>query len=183
MMSIHDVLMPDPTPGSSQRCCIDQRFGRPAGDGAGEEPALDARLPQGHRHLRAARRGPGLNIVDSSAWLEYFADGPNAAFFAPALEDSAKLIVPTITIVEVYRRVCQQRGEAAALDAISLMQTGEIVNLDLAIATLAGRLGIELHLPLADSILLATARARSATFWTQDADFAGIEGVRYRAKV
>ena len=93
-----------------------------------------------------------------------------------------KLLVPTITVVEVYRRVCQQRGDAAALDAIALMQAGEIVDLDLAIAALAGRLGHELRLPLADSILLATARARSATFWTQDADFEGIEGVKYRAK-
>lgn len=90
--------------------------------------------------------------------------------------------MPTITVVEVYRRVCQQRGDAAALDAIALMQAGEMVDLDLGIAALAGRLGLELRLPLADSILLATARARSATFWTQDADFAGIAGVKYCAK-
>lgn len=90
--------------------------------------------------------------------------------------------MPTISIAEVYRRVCLQRGDAAALDAIALMQAGEMVDLDLGIAALAGRLGLELRLPLADSILLATARARSATFWTQDADFAGIAGVKYRAK-
>ncbi len=90
--------------------------------------------------------------------------------------------MPTITVVEVYRRVCHQRGDAAALDAIALMQAGEIVDLDLAIAALSGRLGIELRLPLADSILLATARSRSATFWTQDSDFEGFEGVKYRAK-
>lgn len=120
--------------------------------------------------------------MDSSGWLEYFADGPNASFFAPALEDAAKLVVPTIAVVEVYRRVCQQRGEAAALDAVSLMQAGEISGLDLAVAMLAGRLGTELRLPLADSIILGTARAHSAILWTQDADFEGIEGVRYRAK-
>lgn len=90
--------------------------------------------------------------------------------------------MPTVTVVEVYRRVCQQRGDAAALEAIALMQAGKIVDLDLAVAVLAGRLGIEHRLPLADSILLATARACSATFWTQDADFAGIDGVQYRVK-
>lgn len=89
-------------------------------------------------------------------------------------------MVPTITVIEVYRRVCQQRGDAAALEAIALMQAGEILDLDLAVAVLAGRLGIEHRLPLADSILLATARA--ATFWTQDADFAGLDGVKCRAR-
>lgn len=90
--------------------------------------------------------------------------------------------MPTITVIEVYRRVCQQRGDAAALEAIALMQAGEIIDLDLAVAVLAGRLGIEHRLPLADSILLATARARAATFWTQDADFAGLDGVKCRAR-
>lgn len=90
--------------------------------------------------------------------------------------------MPTITVVEVYRRVSKQRGDAAALEAIALMQAGEIVDLDLAVAVLAGRLGLEHRLPLANSILLATARAHAATFWTQDADFAGLDGVKYRAK-
>jgi predicted nucleic acid-binding protein len=84
--------------------------------------------------------------------------------------------------VEVYRRVAQQRGEAAALDAIALMQAGALSDLDLATAALAARLGIELRLPLADSIVLATARRFDATLWTQDSDFEGIEGVEYRAK-
>lgn len=90
--------------------------------------------------------------------------------------------MPTVIVIEVYRRAAQQRGEAAALDAIALMQAGAIVDLDLATATLAARLGLELRLPLADSIVLASARRHRATLWTQDADFEGIDGVKYRAK-
>ncbi len=123
-----------------------------------------------------------MNVVDSSGWLEYFADGPNAEFFAAALQSSEKLVVPTLAVVEVFRRVAQQRGESAAIEAVSLMQAGSIVPLDFETALLAGRLGVQLRLPLADSVLLATARRHDATLWTQDGDFEGLEGVQYRAK-
>ena len=60
-----------------------------------------------------------MNLVDSSAWLEYFADGPNAAFFATAIEKPSELVVSTINIYEVFRRVLQQRDESAALRAVA----------------------------------------------------------------
>jgi predicted nucleic acid-binding protein len=123
-----------------------------------------------------------VNVVDSSGWLEYLADTPNAARFAPAVEDIGRLIVPSITIVEVFRRTYQQRGETDALAAASLMRRGHVVDLDFTLAASAGKLGVDSKLPLADSIILATARAYGATLWTQDADFEGIPGVRYFPK-
>jgi predicted nucleic acid-binding protein len=123
-----------------------------------------------------------LNVVDSSGWLEYFADAANAAFFAKPIADTARLIVPTISLLEVVRRVLQQRGENAALLAIAHMRQGRVVSLDEEIALAAAQLGVSHKLPLADSVMLATARRYGAVLWTQDADFEGIEGVRYVAR-
>lgn len=123
-----------------------------------------------------------MNVVDSSGWLEYLGDGGNSNFFAPAVEDVARLIVPTISLLEVFKRVLQQRNENDALQAVALMKQGEVVDLDAGLALSAAKLGRALKLPLADSIILATARKYGATVWTQDADFEGLEGVRYVAK-
>ncbi len=123
-----------------------------------------------------------MNVVDSSGWLEYLADGSNADFFAPAIENPAELVVPSLSIYEVFKRVLQQRGEHEALMAATVMQQGQVVDLDASLALEAARLAVELRLPLADSVMLATARAHRATLWTQDADFQGIAGVRYTAK-
>jgi len=122
-----------------------------------------------------------MNVVDSSAWLEYLADGPNAGFFAPAVENARELIVPSITVLEVFKRVLQQRGENDALQAVALMQEGRIVNLDASLAVNAAKLSAEFRLPMADSVILATARAYKAIIWTQDADFEKLPDVRYRA--
>jgi predicted nucleic acid-binding protein len=122
-----------------------------------------------------------MNVVDSSGWLEYFADGPNADFFAPAITDVAELLVSSISIYEVFKRVLQQRGEGDALRAADAMQQGRVVNLDTALSLSAARTSVALGLPLADSIMLATARAHDATLWTQDADFQGMAGVEYVA--
>ena len=123
-----------------------------------------------------------MNVVDSSGWLEYFANGPNADFFAPAIEDTSNLIVPSISIFEVFKRVLQQRSESEALRAVALMQQGREVNLDASIALLAARVSVDHKLPLADSIILATALANNAVLWTQDADFDGLPGVQYKKK-
>jgi predicted nucleic acid-binding protein len=123
-----------------------------------------------------------VNVVDSSGWLEYFADGPNAAFFAPAIEATRELLVPTLSLYEVFKRVLQQRGEGQALQAVALMQQGQIVDLTAAIALSAAKASIERRLPMADSIMLVTAQTHDATFWTQDADFNGVEGVKYVAR-
>lgn len=123
-----------------------------------------------------------MNVVDSSGWLEYLADGANAGFFAKAVEATRDLIVPSISVYEVFKRVLQQRGENAALQATALMQQGHVVDLTGPLALAAAHLSVAESLPMADSIMLATARAHEAIFWTQDADFASIAGVKYIAK-
>lgn len=123
-----------------------------------------------------------MNVVDSSGWLEYFADGPNAGFFAEPIEAVADLVVPVISLYEVFKRVLQQRDEGAALQAVALMQQGRVVDLTPALALSAARLSVDHRLPMADSLMLATARRFEAVLWTQDVDFEGIAEVRYRAK-
>lgn len=123
-----------------------------------------------------------MNVVDSSGWLEYFAEGPNADFFAPAIERTQDLIVPSVSLYEVFKRVLQQRGMNDALHAVALMQQGTVVDLDGSIALSAATISVELSLPMADSMMLATARAYQATLWTQDADFSLVEGVKFIAK-
>jgi predicted nucleic acid-binding protein len=123
-----------------------------------------------------------MNVVDSSGWLEYFADAPNAEFFAPAIEDTSELIVPSISVYKVFKKVLQERGEGDALQSVAIMTQAEVVGLDTTLALHAARLSVELKLPMADSIMLATARMVGATLWTQDADFEGLEGVQYIRK-
>ena len=123
-----------------------------------------------------------MNIVDSSGWLEYFANGLNADFFAPAIENISQLIVPVISIYEVFKRVLQQKGEGDALQAIAVMCQGKVIELDTRLALSAARISVELRMPMADSIMLATAQAYNATLWTQDEDFKEIEGVQYIEK-
>lgn len=123
-----------------------------------------------------------MNVVDSSGWLEFFADGPNAEFFAPAIMNVGELLVPTISIYEVFKRVLQQVDEEHALEAVALMMAGLQVPLDVTVALAAAKLSDELKLPIADSIMLATAQLNAAILWTQDADFAAIDGVMYTPK-
>lgn len=123
-----------------------------------------------------------MNVVDSSGWLEFFADGPNAEFFAPAIMNVGELLVPTISIYEVFKRVLQQVDEEHALEAVALMMAGLQVPLDVTVALAAAKLSDELKLPMADSILLATAQLNAAILWTQDADFAAVDGVMYTPK-
>ncbi|MGH7901346.1 MAG: type II toxin-antitoxin system VapC family toxin [Thermodesulfobacteriota bacterium] len=123
-----------------------------------------------------------MNLVDSSGWLEYFADGKNADFFAPAIEDTNNLIVSTINIYEVFKKILLERDENAALQAVAVMQQAMIKDVDLATALLASRLRIKNKLPMADSIIWATARLNDATLWTQDSDFKEIPEIRYKDK-
>ena len=123
-----------------------------------------------------------MNLVDSSGWLEYFADGPNAAFYAPALEDAKNLIVPSVCIYEVFKKVFLEKGENNALQAVALMQQGEIIALDITLSLNASKISLEMKLPMAASIILATAKAHDAVIWTQDADFEKISGVKFISK-
>jgi predicted nucleic acid-binding protein len=121
-----------------------------------------------------------MNVVDSSAWLEYFAAGPNAAFFAASIENTAELIVPTMILYEVFKRIIQQRSENEALQAVAVMQQGKVAELDSRTALSAARISIDLQLPMADSVILATARLNSALLWTQDSHFENLPNVKYR---
>jgi toxin FitB len=123
-----------------------------------------------------------MKVVDSSGWLEYLADGPNADFFAEPLSDPAGLVVPVVTVYEVFKRMLVQRGETAALEAVALMQQGQVVELDAPTALVAARLSIDHALPMADAMILATAVAHDATLWTQDQHFERLDGVRYVGK-
>ena len=123
-----------------------------------------------------------MNLVDSSAWLEFFADGPNAGIFAEPLEETDLLLVPSVCLYEVFKIVLRQRGEAAALQAVALIRQGHVVDLTERIALLAAKLSLLEKLPMADSIILATARLHDAHIWTQDADFEGLENVMFVAK-
>lgn len=123
-----------------------------------------------------------MNLVDSCGWLEYFADAPNAAYFASPIEDIENLLVPSVCVLEVFKSVLRQKGEDAALQTIAIMMQGRIMDLDTTIALSAAKISLEYKLPLADSVILATAKANDAILWTQDADFKNIADVKYIGK-
>ncbi|NTU70993.1 MAG: type II toxin-antitoxin system VapC family toxin [Coriobacteriia bacterium] len=123
-----------------------------------------------------------MNVVDSSAWIEYFSGGPNGSEFAGAIEDAEALIVPSLTIFEVFKRVAAVAGESPALKAVGVMTTGRVVDLSASVALEAARISLENGLAMADSIILATARLEGAILWTQDAHFEGMDGVEFREK-
>lgn len=119
-----------------------------------------------------------MNIVDSSAWLEYFVNGPNAKRFMPVLKDTESLVVPVITIYEVFKVVLREKGENEALLAAAAMQNATVVDLTAKLALSAAKLSLQHRLPMADCIILATAQLHDATIWTQDSDFKDIPGVK-----
>ena len=131
--------------------------------------------------IAPARRG-GPNVVDSSAWLEYFADGAGASNFAGAIEATGRLVVPSVCLLEVFKVVLRQRGESDALQAVALMQQGTVVDLDGGLALAAAKVGVDHKLPLADSIVYATAQRVGGVVWTQDDDFANLADVEYFPK-
>jgi predicted nucleic acid-binding protein len=120
-----------------------------------------------------------MNVVDSSGWLEYFTRGPNADLFGGPIEQTSDLVVPALCLFEVFKCIIRQRSEGEALTVAAAMQQGQVVDLTADLALAAARLGARESLPLADSIILATAREYNATLWTQDANFEGMAGVRY----
>ncbi|MBW1728941.1 MAG: type II toxin-antitoxin system VapC family toxin [Deltaproteobacteria bacterium] len=123
-----------------------------------------------------------MNIVDTSGWLAYFADEPNAKHFLTPLNDAASLVVPTVTIYEVFKVVLRESSENEALQAAVAMRKGRVVDLTASMAIAASKLSLEHNLPMADSIILATAKEFEATIWTQDSDFKNIDDVKYFPK-
>jgi len=124
-----------------------------------------------------------MNIVDSSGWLEFFADGPNANEFSKPLSDVESLIVPSISVFEVFKVVLRERDEDAALMGVSLMKQGKIIDLSFELAIQAAKTSSDHKIPIADSIILTTAILYNATVWTQDSDFKGLPNVKYFPKL
>lgn len=124
-----------------------------------------------------------MNIVDSSGWLEFFAEGPNADEFSKPLSDTEKLIVPSISIFEVFKVVLRERDEDAALMAASLMGQGKVIDLSFELSIQAAKTSYDFKIPMADSIILTTATLYEATLWTQDADFKNFNNVKYFQKI
>ena len=120
-----------------------------------------------------------MNVVDSSAWLSFLANERNASTFAAPIARLDELLVPSVTITEVFKNIARQRGEAAALRVVAHMEQGTVVPLDGSLAVKAADCGLKYNLPLADSIIYATSRSKEATLWTQDADFKKLPGVKY----
>jgi len=123
-----------------------------------------------------------MNIIDSSAWLAYFAGEPQAKHFFELFDDPDALVVPTITIYEVFKVVLREAGENEALQAVAAMKKGKVVDLTLSLALSASKLSLKHKLPMADSIILATSKLYNAVMWTLDSDFQNIDGVKYFPK-
>lgn len=123
-----------------------------------------------------------MNVVDSCGWLEYFSNGSNAEKFAEPIQETANLIVPTLSMYEVFKVALREKGEDAALQAVAIMKQAKEVDLNSSLAIQAAKISFDLKMPMADAIILTTARVYQATVWTQDEDFAGISGVKYFAK-
>lgn len=124
-----------------------------------------------------------MNIVDSSGWLEYFSGGPNSDKFEIPLKDTSSLIVPVITIYEVFKVVLREAGENEALQVIASMQKGSIIDLTTSIAMDASRISLKYNLPMADSIIFSTAQSYECVIWTQDSDFENLPDVNFFHKV
>ncbi|MCC5814994.1 MAG: type II toxin-antitoxin system VapC family toxin [Leptospira sp.] len=123
-----------------------------------------------------------MNVVDSSGWLEYFSGSDRAGLFAKAIEDVDSLLVPSLSIFEVFKKIYKERGEDLAIKAVAHMQIGTVIELDSRIAIYAAKLSVEYSIPMADSIIYSTSQLNGAVLWTQDNDFRGLQGVKFFEK-
>ena len=123
-----------------------------------------------------------MNLVDSSGWLEFLAEGKNAKLFAPALEKTDELIVSTINLYEIYKKILLEKDEHSALQVVGLMQQAKVVEVNSTIAIQAAKFSFEQKIPMADSLIYITARQNNAIVWTQDVDFKDLDGVKYFKK-
>ncbi|MDH5760984.1 MAG: type II toxin-antitoxin system VapC family toxin [Gemmatimonadota bacterium] len=123
-----------------------------------------------------------MNVVDSSGWIEYLVSGPNASFFETPLSSTEDLLVPSISIFEVYRYVLREEGREKALTVAASMRQSRVIPLDENLAVEAAEVGASYGLPMADSIIYAVTLAHDATLWTQDVDFEALDYVKYKSK-
>ena len=123
-----------------------------------------------------------MNLVDSSGWLEYFADGKNSKVFAPVIQNPEELIVSTINLYEVYKKILIERDEMSSIEAIGIMQQARVIDVDASISIEAARISQEMKIPMADSLIYATAKQNDAIVWTQDSDFKNLDNVKFIKK-
>ena len=123
-----------------------------------------------------------MNVVDSSAWLEYFAGSDQAWYFSTAIEETATLLVPVIVLYEVFKKISIEKDEDSALIAIAHMQQGTVIDIDEGIALFAAKLGIDKKLPMADSMIYAITVKNNAVLYTQDKHFKNMKDVKYYSK-
>ena len=123
-----------------------------------------------------------MNIADSSCWLEYLMGTEIGATVAPVIENPAELIVPTITLYEVYKKLLAEKSEEYALNVISYMQTGKVIELNSGLSLSAAQISRKHKLPMADSIIYATSLHYSAVLFSCDRHFKDIPGIQYFPK-
>ena len=118
-------------------------------------------------------------VVDSCGWVERFAGSAHGELYGAAMQDPGEMLVPAVCLTEVFRTLAREAGESAALVGASVMRQARVIALDAELALDAARVGRALGLPLADSIIYATAQAHGAEVWTHDVHFRGLPGVRF----
>jgi toxin FitB len=123
-----------------------------------------------------------LTLVDSCGWLEYATGGANADFFESALLDTGNLIVPTLCLYEVGKRMLITQGEAAALEVLEMMQKARVVQLTPADYFAAVKTSVAHKLAMADALIWQTAQSFGATLYTQDGGLKGMSGVLFQSK-
>lgn len=134
--------------------------------------------PRGKRRPAARVADAAPIALDSSCWMEFFADTERADLFARPIAEPERLVVPVLTIYEVVKKLAREAGDEVASAALSLMQRGRVVDIDLSLALEAAVNG----LPFAHSLIYAAVRRHGAVLWTQDAHFDGLPGVNYFRK-
>jgi predicted nucleic acid-binding protein len=123
-----------------------------------------------------------MTIIDTSGWLEYFTGGPNSDFFSTAIKKDPNIIIPTIILYELWKKISREKGEDKAIELVAQLKRYEIVPLDESLSISAAKISNEYKIPMADSIIYATLMKYNATLWTQDSDFKDFENVKYIEK-
>ncbi len=123
-----------------------------------------------------------MNIVDSSCWLEYFAGSRVGDEVSSVIEDTEHLLVPSIIVYEVFKKLILELDEDRAIFAVAHMKQGHIVNLDTDLAIYAAKIGKDNKLAMADSIIYAITKKYNALLWTQDKHFKDLKSVKYFEK-
>jgi predicted nucleic acid-binding protein len=123
-----------------------------------------------------------MNVVDSSGWIEFFKAGANGLVFKPVIEDRHQLLVPTIALFEVHKVLSRSLPADLVKRCLDVMRLGRVLDLTDSRAIAASQVAAKHKLAMADAAMYSMAQEFGASFWTQDANYAGLDGVHYCAK-